>query len=65
MLIEDIERRWILSRRDYSEGDVELEADQYLKRHCIQPIEDLTKQRNIPYIAVSCECTILHPGYSK
>ncbi|KIM66452.1 hypothetical protein SCLCIDRAFT_1211206 [Scleroderma citrinum Foug A] len=52
-LAEDIERRWILSKRKYSEEDIGLEADQYLKRHCIQRIQNLTNQKNIPYIAVS------------
>ena len=58
MLTEDIERRWILSRRNYTQADVDLEADQYLQQHCIQPIQDLTKQSDIPYIAVSCKSTV-------
>ena len=60
-LTEDIERQWILSRRNYSEAEVDREADRYLKEHCIQRIEKLTGQKGIPYIAVSCEFTILPP----
>ncbi|KIM61818.1 hypothetical protein SCLCIDRAFT_856516 [Scleroderma citrinum Foug A] len=52
-LTEHVERRWILSRTNYTQTDVDLEADQYLQQHCIQPIQDLTKQSDIPYIAVS------------
>jgi len=59
MLTEDIERKWVLARRTYSEAEVDLAADQYLKKHCIQRIEELTKQKGIPYIAVSCESMIL------
>ena len=60
-LTEDIERKWVLARKDYSEAEVDLEADQYLKGRCIQRIEELTGQKDIPYIAVSCEFTILTP----
>ena len=65
MLTEDIERKWILARRNYNGAEVDLEADQYLKQRCIQRIESLTGQKDIPYIAVSCESTILHPNYTK
>ena len=61
MLAEDIERRWIRARKSYNDAEVDLEADRYLKERCIQRIEELTGQKGIPYIAVSCESTILIP----
>ena len=60
-LTEDIEMKWVLARRNYSEAEVDSEADRYLKERCIQRIEELTGQEGIPYIAVSCEFTILTP----
>ncbi|KAL4077791.1 hypothetical protein J3A83DRAFT_1664988 [Scleroderma citrinum] len=53
MLTEAIERRWVLEKKDYTEEQLNLEADQYLKQHYIKCIQELTGRNNIPYIAVS------------
>ena len=65
MLTEDIERKWVLARKNYSEAEVNAEADRYLKERCIQRIEKLTGQKDIPYIAVSCESIILTQKLSQ
>ncbi|KAL4074737.1 hypothetical protein V8B97DRAFT_1868358, partial [Scleroderma yunnanense] len=41
-----------MTGKPYTEADVESKAKDYLKAHCIQPIERLTNM-NIPYMAVS------------
>ncbi|KAL4077788.1 hypothetical protein J3A83DRAFT_4156097 [Scleroderma citrinum] len=53
MLTEDIERRWVLEKKDYTEEQLDSEADKYLKQRCIKRIQELTGQNDIPYIAVS------------
>ncbi|KAL4077780.1 hypothetical protein J3A83DRAFT_1663014 [Scleroderma citrinum] len=53
MLTEDIERRWVLKKKDYTEEQLDSAADQYLKQSCVKRIQELTGQKNIPYIAVS------------
>ncbi|KAL4077790.1 hypothetical protein J3A83DRAFT_4369168 [Scleroderma citrinum] len=52
-LIDDIERRWVHENKDYTEEQLDSEADKYLKQRCIKRIQELTGQSNIPYIAVS------------
>ena len=64
-LTEDIERKWVLARRNYTEAEVDEEADQYIKGRCIQRIKELTGQKDIPYIAVSCESIIFTQKLSQ
>ena len=52
-LIDEIEIRWAEEGRDYTESEVEAEAEQCLKKRCIEPIEQLTGERDFPYLAVS------------
>ncbi|KIM64407.1 hypothetical protein SCLCIDRAFT_1213244 [Scleroderma citrinum Foug A] len=52
-LTEIIESNWVDQQRDYSDKDVEVEAKKYLLSHCVTPIQNLTSERDFPYIAVS------------
>ncbi|KAL4072063.1 hypothetical protein J3A83DRAFT_2964792 [Scleroderma citrinum] len=52
-LVDEIENRWEEEGRVYGESDVEIEAEQYLKKHCIERIERLTGEYNVSYQAVS------------
>ncbi|KAL4065585.1 hypothetical protein V8B97DRAFT_2070717, partial [Scleroderma yunnanense] len=52
-LVDAIESKWEDEGKEYSESDVEIAAEQYLKKHCIERIEQLTGEYNIPCLAVS------------
>ncbi|KIM62676.1 hypothetical protein SCLCIDRAFT_786541 [Scleroderma citrinum Foug A] len=52
-LIDEIEIRWAEEGRDYTESEVEAEAERCLKKRCIEPIEQLTGERDFSYLAVS------------
>lgn len=52
-LVDAIESRWEEEGREYLESDVEVAAAEYLKKHCIECIERLTGEHNIPYLVVS------------
>ncbi|KAG6332324.1 hypothetical protein ID866_6763 [Astraeus odoratus] len=45
--------KWIDERRDYTDEDVTLEADRYIREHCVQRIQKFTGEQDIIYIAVS------------
>jgi len=52
-LIDEIEIRWDDEGREYTESEVEVEAERYLQKHCIEPIKRLTGEHDFPYLAVS------------
>ncbi|KAL4072067.1 hypothetical protein J3A83DRAFT_2965511 [Scleroderma citrinum] len=52
-LCDEIENRWVEEGREYDESDVDEEAEQYLKKNCMERIERLTGEYNVPWLAVS------------
>ncbi|KAL4065486.1 hypothetical protein V8B97DRAFT_1162800 [Scleroderma yunnanense] len=52
-LTDEIEGKWVEEGKEFTEEQVGLEAEQYLKQHCVERIQKLTGQSNIHYIAVS------------
>ncbi|KAL4065557.1 hypothetical protein V8B97DRAFT_1875170, partial [Scleroderma yunnanense] len=59
-LANEIENRWVEEGRDYEESDVDMEAEQYLKKNCVERIERLTGESNIPWLAVSTKARHQH-----
>lgn len=59
-LVNAIESRWEEEGREYLESDVEVAAAEYLKKHCIECIERLTGEHNIPYLVVSSASIVLY-----
>ncbi|KAL4077465.1 hypothetical protein J3A83DRAFT_4368789 [Scleroderma citrinum] len=53
MITAAIESDLVDSTENYNPADVTSKVEQHLREHCIQRIEKLTEERNIPYIAVS------------
>ncbi|KAG6334821.1 hypothetical protein ID866_4273 [Astraeus odoratus] len=53
ILTDFIERNWVDEGKTYTAQDVEVAAEQYLRKHCTGPIERVTGVRNIHYLAVS------------
>ncbi|KAG6330463.1 hypothetical protein ID866_8626 [Astraeus odoratus] len=53
MLAEAIEKEWIERQKDYEVEDVDREAELRLRKMCVLPIQDITKEGPIPYAAVS------------
>ena len=59
MLTTAIEFGFLEMGKNYNTEDVELKAKRNLEERCIQPMQRLTKEKNIQHIAVAGEHVVM------
>ena len=59
MLTTAIELGFLEKGKNFNSEDVELKAKKHLEERCIQPIQRLTKEKNIQHVAVAGEHVVL------